>query len=89
MLIVVLLRYVQNMEEKKRILHACQVDIIAGHMGRTRTLYKIKERFMWHGIVKDVQDMVRYNMHITVLSMASTHFDVLQLSKCDVCQGMN
>ena len=52
------------MEEKKRILHACQVDIIAGHMGRTRTLHRIKERYMWHGIVKDVQDMVSYNMDI-------------------------
>lgn len=53
-----LLRYVQDEKEKKRILHACHVDATAGHMGRTRTLCRIKECFMWHGMVKDVQNMV-------------------------------
>ena len=27
-------------------------------MGKTRTINKIKDRFMWKGMVKDVQDMV-------------------------------
>ena len=53
-----LLRYVQDGEQRKKILHACHVDQTAGHMGRTRTLHRIKERFMWHGMVKDVNEMV-------------------------------
>ena len=53
-----LLQYVQSKSERQRILHGCHVDATAGHMGKTRTLYKIKERFMWHGMVKDVLAMV-------------------------------
>ena len=30
----------------------------AGHMGKSRTICRIKERFMWHGMVKDVLDLV-------------------------------
>lgn len=54
----VLLRYVQNSEEKRKILYACHLDETSGHMGRTRTLHRIKERFMWHGMVQDVNEMV-------------------------------
>ena len=54
----VLLRFIQSKEEQKKVLHACHVDPTAGHLGKSKTLYKIKERFMWHGVVKDVQDMV-------------------------------
>ena len=54
----VLLRYVMSAEERKKILSSCHVDPTAGYMGKTRTICRIKERFMWKGIVKDVQDMV-------------------------------
>ena len=54
----VMLRFVVSKHEQEEILLSCHVDPTAGHMGRTRTLYRIKERFMWHGMVKDVQDMV-------------------------------
>ena len=40
------------------ILLSCHVDPTSGHMGKTRTINKIKDRFMWKGMVKDVQDMV-------------------------------
>ncbi len=30
----------------------------AGHMGKSKTLSKIKERYMWHGIVNDVLQLV-------------------------------
>ena len=53
-----LLRFVHCKNEQKRILHACHVDVTAGHIGKTRTLFKIKERFMWHGMVKDVENLV-------------------------------
>ena len=52
-----LLRYITN-QEKMKILHGCHVDPTAGHMGRERTIHRIKERFMWHGMVKDVNELV-------------------------------
>ena len=33
-------------DERKKILLSCHVDPMSGHMGTTRTTYKIKERFM-------------------------------------------
>ena len=42
-----------------KVLYACHVDPTAGHMGRT--LSKIKERYMWHGLVKGVVEMVSYS----------------------------
>lgn len=53
-----MLRFIQTKDEQMRILQACHVDATAGHMGKTRTIYKIKERFMWHGMVKDVKELV-------------------------------
>ena len=44
--------------ERKKILHACHVNPTSGHLGQTRTLYRIKERFMWHGLVQDVANLV-------------------------------
>ena len=49
----VLLQFIQNKEEQKKVLHACHVDPTAGHLGKSKTSYKIKECFMWHGVVKD------------------------------------
>eukprot|EP00731_Ephydatia_muelleri_P038909 Em0983g3a len=54
----VLLRYIQSLEERQKILLACHIDSTSGHMGKTRTLYRIKERFMWHGMVKDVVSLL-------------------------------
>ena len=86
---MVLLRYVQSSEQRKKILHACHVDKTAGHMGRTRTLYRIKERFMWHGMVKDVQEMVCIYQSLLLFEITMMSPPCLQLSKCDVCQQMN
>ena len=46
---------------KGKILYACHVEPAAGHLGKNRTIHRIKERFMWHGIVKDVMEMVGTN----------------------------
>ncbi|KAL5515716.1 hypothetical protein EMCRGX_G000921 [Ephydatia muelleri] len=54
----VLLHYIQSLEERQKILLACHIDSTSGHMGKTRTLYRIKERFMWHGMVKDVVSLL-------------------------------
>ena len=53
-----LLRYLQTKEEQLKVIHACHVDATASHMGKTKNIYPIKERFMWHGVVKDVANMV-------------------------------
>ena len=53
-----MLQFVQSENEWERILHACHIDVTAGHMGKMRTMYRIKERFMWHGMVKDVKELV-------------------------------
>ncbi len=56
----------RSKEEQERILHACHIDATAGHMGKTRTICRIKERFMWHGIVKDVKELVSVVDNITL-----------------------
>ena len=53
-----LLRYLQTKEEQLKVIHACHVDATAGHMGKMKNIYHIKEKFMWHGMVKDVANMV-------------------------------
>ena len=53
-----LLRYLQTKEEQLKVIHACRVDATAGHMGKMKNIYRIKEKFMWHGKVKDVANMV-------------------------------
>ena len=50
-----LLRYIRSSEEQKRIVQAFHIDPIAGHMGKSRTIYLIKERFRWHGVVKQLR----------------------------------
>ena len=62
-----LLHYIQSLEERQKILLACHIDSTSGHMGKTRTLYRIKERFMWHGMVKDVVSLVSSLFNCMVL----------------------
>ena len=51
-------RCVRTRAEQLQILAACHLDPSAGHMGERRTIKRISERYMWRGIVKDVQEMV-------------------------------
>ena len=57
----VLLKYIRSDNERKMILHACHIDPTSGHLGRVRTMYRIKERFMWTGMYKDVKELVRFS----------------------------
>ena len=87
-----LLRYIQSLEERQKILLACHIDSTSGHMGKTRTLYRIKERFMWHGMVKDVVSLMSSLFNCisgTPVFFLYYKFNpgsviFLQLSKCDV-----
>ena len=39
-------------------MESCHSDHTAGHLGRTRTFYKVSERFHWPGIFNDVEKIV-------------------------------
>ena len=47
------IRFVGVKKEQRRILKACHVDPMSGHMGVKQTLNRISERFIWPGMVKD------------------------------------
>ena len=47
------IQFVGVKKEQRRILKACHVDPMSGHMGVKRTLNRISERFIWPGMVKD------------------------------------
>ena len=80
---------------------ACHVHHTSGHMGKTRTLSKIKERFMWHGMVKAEillgHKLYIANVYVCVYSVTIMHFGyirlqfllIFQLTTCNVCQRMN
>ena len=51
------MRYIQNRTEQMRVAQACHVDVTSGHFA-VKTVARIKERFMWKGILRDVKSMV-------------------------------
>ena len=46
-------------EERMQIVKSCHCA--TGHMGRKRTLARVTEKFVWPGMAKDVQKLVRDN----------------------------
>ena len=53
-------KYVQDQKEQMRIVTCCHSDITSGHLGIAKTVARIKERYMWKGIIQDVKDLVTY-----------------------------
>ena len=61
------MRVIGSREEQLRIVHACheglgesiQSKALSGHLGRDKTQARIRERFYWPTITKDVQDFVK------------------------------
>ena len=41
-----------------RIVMSCHSDPTSGHLGVKKTVARISDRFIWHGIVKDVNEFV-------------------------------
>ena len=41
-----------------QIIQACHSDATAGHLGRTKTFYKVSERYYWPGIFDQVAQVV-------------------------------
>ena len=54
-------------------------------MGKSRTLYKIKEKYMWHGLVKDVVEMI----FLFKMLACTDQYQFLQIASCDICQCIN
>ena len=87
-----MLRYIGSKEEQKKVLLACHVDPTSEHMGKSHTLSQIKERFVWHGMVKDVQSMVSTNYYVIdedfickyIVILYCTDSPILLLL-CDAC----
>ena len=61
--VVSTVRYIQEEKERKRILHGCHVHPTSGHLSLKKILYRLRERYMWHGYVKDVSKMVCFFVH--------------------------
>ena len=40
--------------QQAKIVEACHSDATAGHLGRTRTFYKVSERYYWPNIFEDI-----------------------------------
>ena len=58
----VMLRFIQNEDEQRKILQACHVNATAGH--KSHTIFRIRERFMRHGMVKDVKELLQYVVYL-------------------------
>lgn len=52
------LEVVLSCTQREHILKACHSGPTAGHLGRTKTFYKISERYYWPGLYKDVKEFV-------------------------------
>ena len=50
-----MVRYVQEHKKQSRI--AYHMDPTYGHMGVKKTVARIKERFAWKGIIKNIQKL--------------------------------
>ena len=63
------MRYIQNRTEQMPVAQACHVDVTSGHFGVTKTVARIKERFMWKGILRDVKSMVSFFLLLIFCSL--------------------
>ena len=63
------MRYIQSRSEQMRVVQACHVVVTSGHFGVTKTVARIKERFMWKGILRDVKSMVRFFLLLLIFNL--------------------
>ena len=56
-----------------RVVQACHVDVTSGHFGVTKTVARIKERFMWKGILRNVKRMVRFRLVVVDHLLIDAH----------------
>ena len=94
------LEVVLSCTQREHILKACHSGPTAGHLGRTKTFYKISERYYWPGLYKDVKEFVSncyvVFLHVCQRSFAQKYniekcflYSVYQVKLCDLCQRTN
>ena len=59
------MRYIQSRSEQMRVVQVCHEDVTSGHFG---VVARIKERFMWKGILRDVKSMVRFFLLLLIFN---------------------
>ena len=57
-------RCITAKEERSRIVDSCHTDPTSGHLGIKKTVARISERFIWPGIIRDVNELVSYTIII-------------------------
>ena len=55
-------RFIRNFDKQLNIFHSCHIDPTSGHMREKKMIARITERFMWNGVVKDVKQMVGWQL---------------------------
>jgi hypothetical protein len=53
------LRHLTTDEKKRKALIECYDELLAGHFGLDKTLYKLKTKYKWLGMRKDTEDWIR------------------------------
>ena len=44
---------------RDKILHECHNNLTSSHLGQRRTLFRVRQKFVWFGMRKDVEDFIR------------------------------
>ena len=57
-LLVQMVKYIKNKSDQLRIAKSCHVDPTSGHLGLKKTVYRVRERYMWKGVWNDVKNIV-------------------------------
>eukprot|EP00731_Ephydatia_muelleri_P009261 Em0004g1599a len=52
-------KYVVDRTEQEDIVLSCHRDSTSGHVGLKRTVARITECFIWPGVVKDVENVIK------------------------------
>ena len=63
------MHYISEREERLRILESCHSELTSGHLRLKKTVARINERFIWPGIIKDVNEFVSYNSVYIIYSV--------------------
>ncbi len=60
--IQLVVKCITSKQDQQRKAKSCHIDQTSGHLGIKWTVYRISERFHWNGIIKDVKQVVCYNL---------------------------
>ena len=65
-IITQIVRLICDTTETQMILYACHCDPTSGHLGIKRTIQRIRERFTWKGLNKEVITLVGIFIAISI-----------------------